>query len=1434
MLEVYEAALTLSTVEVLDPSDLFDAVQPLLAQRLPLKDLNWKSPNRPLRSISSLNVDLIRAKTRSSGTSQDDGPTQRRHQIPGLRKTPYLKIYLLRCDDKEAYKTTSRKLVREWVKTVQSSGSSTASNSEGYDACEWMILHVVLPDTPAASEPRISKRSSDGPSDSTESVVGKSKWPGRGTSTVLEKLKADFNSSSKSATDRVAQIRLGKGGDSQSSVLSTGLSQGELEAAWQDVMEKIKTSVLTSFDMRVRQYEDDIRERDSQRSLPGWNFCTFFILKEGLAIGFEEVGLFEDALVGYDELSYGLDIVIREQAAGEGDEHGGILSLSTEDLHTKLETLLLEAKSTSSDDKDIKTQRPASISLQLNDKEFPVDPNSKAYRELILANNISIFDFRVYIFARQTSLLLKAARQADHHSKTSINEDFLLLTEICHRTTEFIGIGSRTLQEDLQQSLWRHEEATSFSGEARDVIENIVHSWIYCVSLQIVTQTSSAALDLPRSGILDPQESNMSNGQLEQGDLRSLRSHHDTLRAPNGGMDPQPTITRRPSQNQLNGQGRKKPTGSKTGTEELATARGELYLTARKVLQKIGSSRSWRTDWDDLGTIATHHSSITSEMQDVALDDKNKPEINGKSSRVSLTVSGLEPAQLRLSGSMEEAFKSLFNALSDQAYRHFLAGNKLKSAENLVADIALQKYRARDYPTAASLFRRLSAFYESESWPTLSGTLLELYARCLKQLNDGPDYINVLIKLLAFSVREQGLGKGSMGNSQVLSRYYDELVISSNQLPMQIPTPFNDLFEITSAPSRIIHHLGRDGFYLSLGIRSLLPQPVNISDGLALTLKCVSDLYGPTITLHCDGPCTIQDASSNFNFESNIAAFGTYVLDELSFRVGQLHFILNFEERHRKNSIGPEPPIDITDKPQPSIVLYPAPRAAAVKISPRKQIKLGERAQMELELHSGWNDITECTLRIKPATAGLRLRTVETTIIGGDDDVDHEMQVVDVDGSQSIQLKSLKPESGITISVPYTVESPEVVQLEVRLEFNYTTETGSFTLLQASSMNPTLPVSVNVQDLFRSTTLLSRFTIGSATLIPLRLLDCHIEGTSQVQVTCGMDKPIDLEISPKQPASLLYRFTPKWKRGASSKDRTLLLKAEYVCLDEQALKSLERIFKAELLASPISSLTGLLLPHLLHVFRSQWTANDLETISTLRVIKQWSYEEFDWDAVLRPFGKETASQATMWLKAWHSANGNIPLVEVSVGSNLSRHVIIDVELPSPPAVITASLRTLGQGTTALPVGLGQALTAELCLCHSEEWASKVEADRDKPLEVLYELTTNPDTWLVGGRKRGNFLARPGREGTFPIILLPQRAGYLPLPSVEIKCFKIDDEGSDNTSWRRNEVQCEVDYRSHAKCVLVIPDLRETTVALDGEGAGRGEWLVGSRRHVELG
>ena len=449
-------------VEYHDPSGLFPLVSRDLAARLPLKNLSWQSHARPLRQIKSLHVDFVpdshtqTALKPPDSRGDSDGPNsidivragadrrrtatgkERRHQIPGLKTSPYLKIYVLRCDDKDTYKASERQKLQEWIRdTAQPEGSRVS-----HDACEWMVLHVVVPDTVAASEPRWRESSRD-PDELKERQKSKTNWPGKSTRTVFDKLRADLNETSKNSPDRIAQIRLLKK-DVPPDLLPTPAvaqtleeSSQERENAWADLVAKFKSLILLPFDARVRQYEEDIAAQEARRSLPGWNFCTFFIHKEGLAKALESMGLVEDALAIYDELTVGLETAIRDIANGNADGTATSFAATTKDIK---ERIVGSSKATAQGS----PAEQSAKSPSLFDKDYRVE---------IVRSEISVFDFCCYLFSRQKALLLRLAGAQSARTEFGSNfkeggEDLVLLAEICWRALSFLQSSARALRLD--------------------------------------------------------------------------------------------------------------------------------------------------------------------------------------------------------------------------------------------------------------------------------------------------------------------------------------------------------------------------------------------------------------------------------------------------------------------------------------------------------------------------------------------------------------------------------------------------------------------------------------------------------------------------------------------------------------------------------------------------------------------------------------------------------------------------------------------------------------------------------------------------------------------------------------------------------------------------------------------------------------------------
>lgn len=816
----------------------------------------------------------------------------------------------MRCDDSESYKGRVRSEIREWIKA--NTAQTKKGTPEGHDACEWLVVHVVVPNTTAATQPPSSKV------DITTTDKGSSRWRG-GSSTLLEKLKVDFNGASKGAVDRVAQVRVGIN-DVPYDVLPrvvpavpSGYTETEhdVEAAWQDLIAKFKDLILTSFDLRVTRYEEDLKEKDGQRMLPGWNFCTFFILKEGLARGFESVGLVEDALVGYDELSVGLDAIITEQAAsGAPERHGGALLPYTAGLKEAVDRALeaLDAEEESD---------PGVVGVD----DIPIIASKKPYRDMILENNVSLFDFKCYIFARQITLLLRlgnawstreellarlkeqqemvlhgVAPHTPPTNDTNEPEDLQKLSEICRRTLEFIPLLSRAMQQDILAAVdsEKDEEGkeTQLPASLRSVVDHMVASFAFSIAQQVLAQTSTKALPIPPSTLTTPDghEPKLSIPEPKTMMHPARSSSLGTPAAASGRPPASPNVF--PGPGNSSGPSDKDTAIQsqflKAGLEELAARRAELYSLCRNILEKLGETKGWGDGWGDVPILPD--SVDYSEMEDVNLDEgsatptNNKPEGGaapaadkpGDSAALALRV--VSNPLLRAAFRSEDDFYRLYETLTDKALRHYTVANHENSIQANLADLAVLKHKAGDYAASASYFHRATPFFGESGWGLLELSMLVMYARCLRELGRKESFVQVVLKMLmrAAAAEAEFAGRASVsvgkskGDFSAVRGFVAELLEAAGELPREVVVPLSNFFlavDVCGAPG---YTEGSDKVEVEVELHSLLEDELPVEKA-GLRMTCVDG--GPTkeISLEGVGGQVVRPGKSRLKFVGNVS-----------------------------------------------------------------------------------------------------------------------------------------------------------------------------------------------------------------------------------------------------------------------------------------------------------------------------------------------------------------------------------------------------------------------------------------------------------------------------------------------------------------------------------------------------------------------------------
>ncbi|KAF7983988.1 hypothetical protein HWV62_17458 [Athelia sp. TMB] len=217
----------------------------------------------------------------------------------------------------------------------------------------------------------------------------------------------------------------------------------ENPVVWVELISKVKEGIIYAFDSSFSQREDE----------------------ESLCTSYEGVSLCEDALLQYDQLETSFYHVLKEK------------NLSW------FGTLI--------------APQPKDDSLPL------LSISKKPYRDLILANTISVFDFRVYLLSRQCALLARLGR----------------VSEVGKKAGAFLGAFGRRLRE-IEDTL----------------PEFFVESWIYSSALSVVEQCDTWTQEL-QPGKPSQDTFNAGKGELlelarNQLDVIGIRVGHLPFRPP--------------------------------------------------------------------------------------------------------------------------------------------------------------------------------------------------------------------------------------------------------------------------------------------------------------------------------------------------------------------------------------------------------------------------------------------------------------------------------------------------------------------------------------------------------------------------------------------------------------------------------------------------------------------------------------------------------------------------------------------------------------------------------------------------------------------------------------------------------------------------------------------------------------------------------------
>ncbi|KAK6641251.1 hypothetical protein RUM44_012960 [Polyplax serrata] len=288
--------------------NLFHGLEAALIEALPKETAEWQRPYGRITKSVHIEAKFIPFSAESVSKQEDFK----------LINKPLLHTYWIECNDIETYKTSVKEELEQWHKSLS--------------GADWMIILVEVYDIRKSNKllPR---------------------------TTVLDKIRQEFAL---------------KQGDRVISLIHPIKSESKSAESWRGLVNRIRVLLLQSYSKTLSRFEETVRKNRECRPLPTWSFCNYFLMQEEMALVLEMLGLYEEALVQYDELDALFTQFILNSTKGENPKW-------------------------------------------LNSFRVPLQqwagPNLKqkvtqAQRDLIKCSKLDLLQFRSYLFGRQCALLL--------------------------------------------------------------------------------------------------------------------------------------------------------------------------------------------------------------------------------------------------------------------------------------------------------------------------------------------------------------------------------------------------------------------------------------------------------------------------------------------------------------------------------------------------------------------------------------------------------------------------------------------------------------------------------------------------------------------------------------------------------------------------------------------------------------------------------------------------------------------------------------------------------------------------------------------------------------------------------------------------------------------------------------------------------------------
>lgn len=875
----------------------------------------------------------------------------------------------------------------------------------------------------------------------------------------------------------------------------------------------------------------------------------------------------------------------------------------------------------------------------------------------------------------------------------------------------------------------------------------------------------------------------------------------------------------------------------KPGLPELAAYRAELVMIKRRTLEHLAEKHGWVAGWNS-------SESTNQGPNDVDLDDDESSEETSdaepQDGRLEKTeLPSTLTAQLAASLADQSSFLSTFEDLSNLAVRLYTTATHMKSAETIMGDIAMLKFQQRDFTAAARYFEYVLPLYANDAWSLQEAKVVKDLAECLRRLNRKGDFVQVLLGSLKKVAGKRIEGKKGSGDAEMSAEeYLKQLVSASADLPTDLDAKMSDFFDDIELGREISLLDDRDGFSYNFSFRHVLDDEIDL-DEVSLKLVRVDDPQ-TEITVSRSSPLHIANGVVEVQLESNSTTFGAYYIDKVILRAKKLRFVHDLRPPTipETSALGivyaPSGDEEKTQRERPFVLLYPNVKAFEASTQLARNTQMEKTKYLDIKFASGWNDVRGIDLKLKPASAGLRLYLSDAKATGINRAVDK---------AGVLALGSLDAEQEATVQIPYTTDHA-ISKIVVRLEAQYTTGFGDFTFVGTVKLPAALPLDVNVNDLFRHDALFSTFAVRTTDRCPLVLTSAELNDSKAFAVEKPPVSMLPTVVLDNSPLSLLYKITRKASGADGSKipkkDASLSLVVQYQSVEDLVMTSLANAFAASLMGSTFAQLRRLLLPVLHERVRQRLLPSDMDKAALLGEVKVPSFADLGWFEIVDTLPSAMQRSLSDWLMKWHIEHSRIQIDLPTTPTEADKCMTLAVEVPNADVAFSVNVALLEQGLAGdagleRVAKLGQPISAELRISYARSWSAATvlgtqQGDKEteqKGSDFVLDVRAEPETWVIGGSKKKHFTLPPPLPAeeptsdqvlTFPVSLVPLQLGSHALPQLDIQPARSED-GNEAGKNQQAVASCDTFCESAGMVVKVIKGSQQCRVKIVEGGEG---------------